>query len=348
MINVLIADDSAFMRLAIDKMLSRDPDINISGFCINGPEVLVKLETLRPDVLTLDIEMPEMNGLQVLEIIMSNNPLPVIMVSSMTGAGTEETVRALELGAIDVVAKPDSFNSLKITDIFDELTTKIKTAAKAKVFKQEINTNTDSGGQNGDKNKNSGSDFKPELIIIGTSTGGPLSLQKIIPELPGSLPCCIIVAQHMPVGFTRALADRLNQNSALEVKEAANGDMIKPGRVLIAPSGYQTRIKKRYVGYCTEIVAENDKDYLYKPCIDHLFSSAAETFKDKVLGIIMTGMGDNGTRGAIDINQAGGKIFVQSGESCVIPSMPNSVVKAGVSDKIYPLDLIAKSIIELF
>lgn len=395
MINILIADDSAFMRLSIDKMLSREPEFNVIGFCTDGEEVLPKVLELKPDVLTLDIEMPKMNGLQVLEKLMEVHPMPVIMVSSLTKQGTEETIKALELGAIDVIAKPGSFVSLKITDIFNELSQKIKYASKARIRKKvekipEINNTKlkflaerirNRAEQiakdinlrdykplikvpNEQKNEiipsseqkekvieskaSSIVDFKPEIILIGISTGGPASIQKIILDLPEDFPCGIVIAQHMPLGFTKTLATRLNSLSRIEVKEAEEGDIIKPGRVLIAPSGMQTRIRKRFLGFYTAISKDEDKNYIYKPSIDVLFTSAAEMYRSKTLGIIMTGMGNDGTQGCHEIKKYNGKVFAQSEESCVVSSMPHSVIKEGLTDKIYHLDSMSHAIINLF
>lgn len=394
MIKILIADDSAFMRLSIDKMLSREPDFSVVGFCNNGEEVISKILELKPDVLTLDIEMPKMNGLQVLEKIMNECPMPVIMVSSLTKSGTEETIKALELGAVDVVAKPGSFVSLKITDIFEELSQKIKYASKARVKKtveksleKQIESNNAKLRFLSEKIKSKAeqiakdinlidykplikvpleikdnsfktienqiitdnkADFKPEIIMIGVSTGGPASIQKIVLKLPEDFPCGIIIAQHMPPGFTKSLALRLNSLTKIEIKEAEEGDAIKPGRVLIVPSGMQTRIKKRFVGFHTSISEDEEKSYLYRPCIDVLFSSGAEMYKNKALGIIMTGMGNDGTRGCEDIKKFGGKVFVQSEDTCVVSTMPHSVIKSGLADKVYPLDSLADSIINLF
>jgi len=405
MINVLVADDSSFMRLAIDKMLSRDPEFNIVGFCTNGQEVLEKVKELKPDVLTLDIEMPKMNGLQALELVMESNPLPVVMVSSLTVEGAEETLKALELGAVDFIAKPSSFVSLKITDIYQELAYKIKAASKANLsikFRHAksrlkfVNRITDSIPPTNNKinilplekkanfirkvdeipfKKNAEElllnklnevketvlitkdklaeqrkrirFFRPELIIIGISTGGPVSLQEIIPKLPKDLPCGIIIAQHMPLGFTNSLANRLNNMSSIEVKEAETGDVIRAGRVLVAPSGYQTEVAKRFIGYSVHIT-DKGSGYLYKPCIDLTLSSAAKMYQDKVLGIIMTGMGSDGTLGAKDIKAYGGKVFAESEETCLISSMPKSAVKAGVVDCVYPLNEIANAIVSLY
>lgn len=384
MIKILIADDSAFMRLSIDKMLSRENDFQVIGFCNDGEEVLSKVKELKPDVLTLDIEMPKLNGLQVLERLMKENPLPVIMVSSLTKQGSEETLKALELGAIDVIAKPASFVSLKITDIFNELSEKIKYASKAKVKRIEVPSensirlrflserikskaeqiakdinlkdyrpliNIPIEEKNQEKIISSNIEtlsFKPEVILIGVSTGGPTSIQKILLDLPEDLPCSIIIAQHMPLGFTKTLANRLNTISKIEIKEAEEGDIIKPSRVLFAPSGMQTRIKKKFLGYYTSISKDEDKHYIYKPCIDVLFNSFAEVYKDKTLGIIMTGMGNDGTEGCKTIKKYGGKVFAQSEDSCIVASMPNSVIKSKLADQVLHLDSISKAIINLF
>ncbi|MFN8577918.1 MAG: chemotaxis response regulator protein-glutamate methylesterase [Candidatus Sericytochromatia bacterium] len=385
MIKILIADDSAFMRLSIDKMLSRENDFQVIGFCNDGEEVLSKVKELKPDVLTLDIEMPKLNGLQVLEKLMKENPLPVIMVSSLTKQGSEETLKALELGAVDVIAKPASFVSLKITDIFNELSEKIKYASKARIkrietpsensmrlrfLSERIKSRAEQIAKdinlkdykpliqvpNEEKNPEKKTisnvieriDLKPEIILIGVSTGGPTSIQKILLDLPEDLPCSIIIAQHMPLGFTKTLANRLNTISKIEIKEAEEGDIIKPSRVLFAPSGMQTRVKKKFLGYYTSISKDEDKHYIYKPCIDVLFDSVAEVYKEKTLGIIMTGMGNDGTEGCKTIKKYGGKVFAQSEDSCVVSSMPNSVIKSNLVDQIFHLDSISKAIINLF
>ncbi|MBC7475933.1 MAG: chemotaxis response regulator protein-glutamate methylesterase [Candidatus Sericytochromatia bacterium] len=355
MIKILVADDSAFMRSAIDKMLSRDPEFNIIGFCINGLEVLEKLKNLKPDVLTLDIEMPEMDGLQVLEEVMKSNPLPIIMVSSLTNQGNDKTLQALEMGAFDVVDKQSSSNLQRGSNMFEELSIKIKLAAKSKIIHTKIHSEINQSKIRfiNDHNENNkillkqNKVFYPELIVIGISTGGPACLYKIIPDLPKDLSCPIIIAQHMPMGFTKTFSKRLNQVSEIEVKEAEDGDIIKSGMVFICPSGFQTEIKKISTNY-TISIKEDKGDYLYKPSIDLLFSSASQAYKNRVLGIIMTGMGNDGTKGAIEIKKKNGKIFVQSPDSCVISSMPDSIIKEGLAEKIYNVDSISRVIKDFF
>jgi two-component system chemotaxis response regulator CheB len=374
MINILVADDSALMRLSLERMLGYDPEINIVAFCSNGKEVLEKLKTVRPDVIALDIEMPKMNGLEVLEFIMTTNPIPVVIISSLVSEGAEETIRALELGAIDLIEK-----SVLTHGSPDDLCKKIKAASHAKVLKRlSIKPTGDdmrflrerikSRAQNIAKeikirdykpvielehtslkadDEDHRINFKPEIILLGISTGGPASLQKVIPELNASI-SPMIVAQHMPQGFTKSLADRLNNISKVKVKEAEDGEPLEKGKVLIAPSGFQTRIYKRLSDYYVRITDEKDKNHLYKPCIDILFASAANVYPKSVLGIIMTGMGNDGTKGCIDIHNAEGKIFVQSEETCVIPTMPNSVIKANIVDRIYSLEYMSKALNSLF
>lgn len=374
MINILVADDSALMRLSLERMLGYDPEINIVAFCSNGKEVLEKLKTIRPDVIALDIEMPKMNGLEVLEFIMTTNPIPVVIISSLVSEGAEETIRALELGAIDLIEK-----SVLTHGNPEDLCKKIKTASYAKVLRKlSIKPTGDDMRFLRERIKNRAQNiakeikirdykpvielehtsiksddeyqkinFRPEIILLGISTGGPASLQKVIPELNTSI-SPMIIAQHMPQGFTKSLADRLNNISKVKVKEAEDGEPLEKGKVLIAPAGFQTRIYKRLSDYYVRITDEKDKNHLYKPCIDILFSSAANLYPKSTLGIIMTGMGNDGTKGCIDIHNSEGKVFVQSEETCVIPTMPNSVIKANIVDRIYSLEYMSKALNSLF
>lgn len=362
MIKVLIADDSVMMRLTLEKVLSSNPDFDIIGFCSNGHEVLEKVKLLKPDVLTLDVEMPKMSGLEVLEILMETNPLPVVMVSSLTKEGAEETIKALEIGAVDFFLKPESKNQEGLKKGFQELAEKVRDASKAKVIQPLSARIKAISKKNSEDNKdekvelqqekttanNEKTTFKPEIIIIGISTGGPASLNKIIPKLREDLDTTIIIAQHMPLGFTKSLANRLNQISKITVKEAENGEVIKKGVVYIAPAGFQTRIKRKFAQPIFNIEEEVSKELLFKPCIDVTFSSASDSYKDKVLGIVMTGMGNDGTKGSKYIKDNNGMIFTQSEESCVIASMPKSVIKGGFSDNTYHLEQMSDVINNLF
>ena len=329
MYKVLIADDSASTRLALEKIIEKEPDFKIIGVAFDGEELLRKIEYLKPDVITLDLEMPNLNGLKALEKIMKSNPIPVIVVSS------------LELGAIDCILKPSYYPRQSTLDFEKELVNKLKAAISARMFSAKGNELNNAVRSNENSYKNT---F--DIVILGISTGGPSTLKKIIPYLPADLPVSFIIAQHMPLGLTQSLAENLNKISNIRVKEAKDGDIVSPGRILIAPSGYQTTLKQRQHGVTIKI-SESTKDELYRPSIDLLFSSAAKMFKAGVLGIIMTGMGSDGTEGAKEIKNAGGSIIAEAEESCVIYGMPKSAVDAGVVDYVLLLNSIVPKIIEL-
>jgi len=341
MYKVLIADDSASTRLALEKIIEKEPDFKIIGVAFDGEELLRKIEYLKPDVITLDLEMPNLNGLKALEKIMKSNPIPVIVVSSLTPAGAKETITALELGAIDCILKPSYYPRQSTLDFEKELVNKLKAAISARMFSAKGNELNNAVRSNENSYKNT---F--DIVILGISTGGPSTLKKIIPYLPADLPVSFIIAQHMPLGLTQSLAENLNKISNIRVKEAKDGDIVSPGRILIAPSGYQTTLKQRQHGVTIKI-SESTKDELYRPSIDLLFSSAAKMFKAGVLGIIMTGMGSDGTEGAKEIKNAGGSIIAEAEESCVIYGMPKSAVDAGVVDYVLLLNSIVPKIIEL-
>lgn len=365
MIKVLVVDDSVVIRMALEKVLSSNENLKIVGFCSNGEDVFEKIELFQPDVITLDIEMPKMNGLEVLEKLMNTTPIPVIMVSSLTNEGSIETIKALELGAIDVFLKPKAKNTSDIKKGFEGIIEKIFLAANAKIISSsppkliknilnekiiyETKEKQIRNPSYGELNKNKFySDFKPEIVSIGISTGGPASLNKIIPKLPVDFPCSVVIAQHMPPSFTKSLAIRLNQISQIEVKEIENNEVIKQGMVYIAPSGFQTRIKRKFGQLVFNVEEDFSKEFLFKPCIDVLFSSISEHYKEKALAIVMTGMGNDGTKGSEQIKNSGGKVFAQSEETCVIGSMPKSVVNAGLADEIYDLDFMIDGIMKFF
>lgn len=342
MYKVLIADDSASTRLALEKIIEKEPEFKIVGVAFDGEEVLRKIEYLKPDVITLDLEMPNLNGLGALEKIMKSNPLPVIVVSSLTPAGAKETITALESGAIDCILKPSLYPLQSTIDFENELITKLKAAVTARMFSLKGDAPNNVGsyhGMPGGKNN-----F--DAVIIGISTGGPSSLKKIIPYLPEHLLVSFIIAQHMPLGLTQSLAENLNSISNIRIKEAREGDIVYQERILIAPAGYQTTLKQRQHGVTIKI-SDPSKEDLYKPSINLLFASAAKVFKSKVLGIIMTGMGSDGTAGAKVIKEAGGTIIAESEESCVIYGMPKSAIDAGVVDYVLPLNAIVNKIMEL-
>ena len=386
MIRVLIADDSAFMRKVLSDMFNRQSDFEVAGTAINGRDTIDKVKKLNPDLLTLDVTMPVMDGLNALAIIMEECPLPVVMVSSTTQAGTDATVRALALGAVDFISKAGGPIS-KIDAIEAELLAKCRAAAKAHVSKfrmtgadarpliyrhptaeppamKKIEVRRKTGlvlGQKPVINKvpsklapqvepamtatfSPGSPSK-KLVVIGTSTGGPQALQTVITRLPGNLPCGVVVVQHMPPGFTKSLAERLNAISEISVKEAEHDDIIKPGQVYIAPGDYHLRIvpglgASRKISLSKEPPVGN-----HRPAVNVMYDSAAEFGKD-VIAVIMTGMGSDGCIGMKKLKAQGGYAIAQDEQSCVVYGMPKAVVDAGLADEIRPLTKIAEAIVE--
>ena len=385
MIRVLIADDSAFMRKVLSDMFNRQSDFQVAGTAINGRDTIDKVKKLQPDLLTLDVTMPVMDGLNALAIIMEECPLPVVMVSSTTQAGTDATVRALALGAVDFISKAGGPIS-KIDAIEDELLAKCRSAAKAHVSKfrlsasesrpltykprladpptmKKIEIKRRTGMVLGQKpvinkipQKNSvvtpstiapanvGNSGK-KLVVIGTSTGGPQALQTVITRLPGNLPCGVVVVQHMPAGFTKSLAERLNAISEIAVKEAEHDEVIKAGQVYIAPGNYHLRIAPA-IGIGRKIVLSQEPPVgNHRPAVNVMFDSAAQ-FGSDLVAVIMTGMGSDGCIGMKKIKEQGGYSIAQDEQSCVVYGMPKAVVDAGLADEIRPLTKIAEAIVE--
>lgn len=347
-IKVLVVDDSAFMRKAIENMLKKEPNIEVIGFARNGVEAIDMVQKLKPDIVTLDIEMPQMDGLTALRKILEIAPIPVIMVSSLTTEGAEATLRALEIGAVDFIPKDKSFASLGIMKIEDQLIEKIKTfagrrvIAKAPISKPTIQTPPPStvppkrtGAFNGNK----------KVVAIGTSTGGPQSLQRVIPKLTKDLNRPIFVVQHMPPNFTKSLATRLNSMSQLEVIEVEGKEKVEPNVVYIAKGGFHLKIKKVGTNYYIETSAE-PSNILHIPSVDVMTASVAENYGSDALGVIMTGMGSDGLIGLKKLKEKGGAVIAQDRDSCVVYGMPRAVVEAGIADDVVPLDDIASYIMK--
>lgn len=365
-IRVLVVDDSAFMRKAISIMIGDDPDIEVVGMANNGEEGLQKVHELSPDLVTMDIEMPRMDGLTALRKIMAEKPTPVMMVSSLTSDGAQATLEALELGAVDFIPKQLSYVSLDIVKIKLELIAKIKhiharkriLMARARgrgVFSSDSAASTARprpqpvSAQPVTLPSASNRVIKKHLrvVAIGTSTGGPPALQAVIPRLPKEFPVPVLVVQHMPPTFTASLANRLNNSSALQVKEAEHGERIERGMVFIAPGDKHMTIKKQ--GATSYINLSNEpSDTLYKPCVDIMMNSVEDFYHGSTLGVIMTGMGNDGIVALRRIKDHGGIIIAQSEESCVVYGMPRAAVEAGITDKITPIERIANDIVSYF
>jgi two-component system chemotaxis response regulator CheB len=308
---------------------------------VDGKEGLEKALALRPDVVTLDIKMPRMGGLEALRRIMTECPVPVLLLSSLTSEGGEITLRGLELGALDFVDKSSVRGHMNLLELADELKSKVR--ALARVPRERVHAQ-DAALADARVAAPAPHVQGAEVVVIGTSTGGPPALQAIIPKLPSGLASSILVVQHMPVGFTRSLADRLASRSALPVREAQDGDTVAPGVVLIAPAGHHMKVQRR--GSAARIWLDDEpRSALHRPSVDVLMASVAKAYGARSLGVVLTGMGSDGVEGLRAIRQTGGRTFAESEESCVIYGMPKAAVEAGVVDRSVPLARMADEIL---
>jgi len=337
-IKVLVVDDSAFYRQSIISMLKTFPDIGVIGSVANGNEAMRFVIKEKPDVITLDLEMPEMDGFTFLRWLMRNEPIPVLVISGQSEAAS--VFKALELGAADFMAKPTQKASLEIMNLQAELRLKIGAIVKIPAEKMKVRIQAPSRFSGG---KLSPSDLKGSpgqcscnLIVIGASTGGPPAIQAIITMLPKNFSTPIIIAQHMPPVFTHYFSERLNRISQLEVKEAEPGDRVEPGRVLIAPGGFHMVFEEKEdcVFVRIQVPPKGDR---YVPSIDSLMASSVNVYGSKVLGVLLTGMGNDGKKGMRKIKEVGGKTIAESEETAVIFGMPREAIKDGVVDRVLPL-----------
>ncbi len=340
-VRVLIVDDSVFARFSISRQLSADPEIEVVGVAHDGTEVLEKIRELKPSVVTLDVEMPRIDGLETLEHIMSEEPVPVVMLSSLTGNGTDTTIRALELGAIDFFLKPSPATPAGLCGFTNDLNTKIKLAARVERTRLKVATKRREIPSRPKRPLMKRYSSPSKVIVIGSSTGGPGALYELIPNLPSDMSASILVVQHMPPGFTKSLADRLNQLSQIEVKEAESGDLLRRGQALVAPGNYHMTVKAG-----NKIRLNQEPAVLgLRPAADVTMQSTAQVYGASSIGVILTGMGSDGTKGAALIKAAGGKIAAQDEATCVVYGMPRSVVESGNVDKIVPLPQMAQEIV---
>ncbi len=340
MIRVLVVDDSAFMRKAISSMLSNDPEIRVLGTAENGRECLEKIRQLHPDVVTLDLEMPVMDGITALKYIMMEMPCPVLILSSLSIRGAGITLKALEYGAVDFIAKDLGQGSFNIVRIENELRTKVRAIARRRLSSLSFAAApgiSRKPQRAASVHATSRAPVVRDIVAIGVSTGGPSAVKKILSELPADFPACILIAQHMPKTFTGPFAERLNETSLLEVKEASPGDVVEPGKVFVAPGGSHLKIRRR-TNHIDVVVASEPSRALYKPSVNELFLSVARTVGSRGLGVILTGMGSDGCEGSRFLKTAGGRVLVQSNATCVVYGMPRAVVDAGMADAIVDLD----------
>ena len=344
-IKVLVVDDSLFMRSTMANMLDRDPRITVVGSARTGEEAIQKIAELHPDVVTLDIEMPGMNGLEALKRIMARTPVPVIMVSSLTEEGAHETIEALELGAVDFLPKLSQGVSVNLAAIQQELIMKVIAAA---------GTAGKIGRLRGNWSSTTAPPARPiqapptpresRVIVIGCSTGGPKALEELIPQFPKDFPAAILIVQHMPKVFTKSFAGRLNERCHLEVREAVHGELVAPGVVMVAPGGFQMRVARRRNLDVEIAVHPNSEALPHAPSVDILMESVAQMYSSRGIGVILTGMGQDGLNGMRTIKMAKGKTIAQDEATCVVYGMPKAVVDGGYADKVAPLSAIAREV----
>lgn len=339
MLRVLVVDDSALMRKLIPQIIERDSSIHVVGTAMDGTFALKKIEELQPHVITLDLEMPRMDGMETLRAIMRHSRTPVIVVSAHTTQGASATFKALALGAFDFVAKPQDALSTNMDAIATELINKIKVAAETRISKAQPEIPTTR------RNKKSGEKrlLARRIVAIGVSTGGPNALQYVLSQLPADFPAAIVVVQHMPEGFTELFARRLDECCAIDVKEAASGDLLLAGRALICPGNRHMRVKRMPLGDIV-VLSEEPKINGHRPSVDVLYRSVAQEFGRDALGLIMTGMGEDGAGALGEIRKQGGVTIAQDEESCVVYGMPRAAIDRGSVMRVVPLDALANTL----
>ena len=352
-IKLLVADDSALMRKHLKEIFEQDREIEVRTVR-NGAEVLAELETFDPDVITLDNNMPVMDGLTCLSHIMVQRPKPVVMVSSLTAAGAEATLQSLSLGAVDFVRKPDGTISLSIERIGNELRAKVRAAAGARVrrstglrgrLESERGWIVAHAAGRGVSSEGRIAPGRPGMVLVGVSTGGPGTLEEILPRLPADFPWPVLVAQHMPGGFTGVFARRLNDLSAVRVVEVTNQMPIEPGTVYIAKGDADLLVLKRGTAYVAAPVPASP-EHLWHPSVTRLVRSAADVApSDRLIGVQLTGMGDDGAQAMADLQRSGGRTIAQDAASCVVFGMPGELVRRGGASVVLPSDRIADQLV---
>lgn len=338
-VRVLVVDDSAYVRKTVSAMLARSPFVEVVGTARDGAEGLELAEELKPDVITCDLNMPVMDGVAFVREQMRRQPVPIIVVSIAAESG-EQALAALDAGAIDFVQKPTALATEKLGDMAEELLSKVKAVARAR---GSVLTRPATGAAPPVRVMPA-SQNAVDIVVMGISTGGPQGLKQVIPLLPPDCPAPIAIVLHMPVGYTRSYAEKLDELSPLRVVEAEDGAAIVPGTVYVAAAGRHLVFRKHAHGVVAGLTLR-PLDTPHRPSVDVLFQSAAEVYGGRVLGVVMTGMGSDGREGAAWIKARGGSILAESEETCVVYGMPRSVVEAGLADAVVPLDRMADAIL---
>src|SRR5437870_8698514 len=343
-IRVLVVDDSALMRKLIPAILARDSSIEVVGTAMDGAFALKKIEELQPDVVTLDLEMPRMDGMETLRLIMRHTPLPVILFSTHSKEGGYATLKALAYGAVDFLAKPKDAAAGRLDEIADQLIAKIKVAKRAVGRKLPPAVIEEAAAPK----KEIRAALPPRRVIaIGISTGGPNALQFVLSQIPGDFQSTILIVQHMPEGFTEMFAKRLDECCALHVHEARSGDLLLAGRVLICPGNRHMMVRRMPRG---DMVVLSDSAPVngHRPSVDVLFHSVSQEFGPMSVGVLMTGMGEDGAEGLGAIKGAGGMTIAQSEDTCVVSGMPRAAILKGYANRIVPLDTIGQHLVANF
>ena len=339
-LRVLVVDDSAYIRKVVKEMLSRSPDLEVVGTARDSEDALEQVERLKPDVVTCDLIMPGSDGVDFIQRQMSRRRVPIVIVS-MAGESSERVLSGLDAGAIDFVQKPTALATERVFEVADELIAKVVAAAgapmrraapQAQAARQLVATST---FQN-----------RYSVLVVGVSTGGPQGLKSVIARLPADFPIPVAVVLHMPIGYTEAYAKRLDELSALTVIEAPDGEEVRPGLVMVAPAGRHLTFRRTEDGRVVTALDVRPLDTAHRPSVDVLFQSAADVYGERVLAVVMTGMGADGRDGAAWIKARGGAVLTEAEESCVVYGMPRAIVEAGLSDEAVPLDRLSTAIMD--
>ncbi len=342
-IKVLIVDDSALVRKLLRDIIGGDPEMEVIGTASNGIEAIRLVGELDPDVVTMDIHMPEMDGLTALEYIMKKSPRPVVMLSALAQKGAIPTIKSLELGAVDFITKPSHFPSA-VKEVREEVLEKVRMAAQARGFVKKGITAMQARRK---LRLRMSAAQREKLVVIGASAGGPKALAEIMPMFPADIPAALIIVQHMPGIFTRSFAERLASRCELTVKEAEQGEAIRPGEVLVAPGGFDLQVRGDKGGAGEVRLVESQGRHGASPHIDTTMISAAEAYGENTVGVIMTGMGSDGARGMAAVKEKKGKTVAQSEETCLVFGMPKAAIETRCVDWVVPLEQIPETILSL-
>ncbi len=341
---ILVVDDSAYSRRSISKMLEAIPGVEVPGYAVDGEDGIRQVISLKPDLVTLDLEMPRMNGFTLLRILTNRFNLPVLVISALSDA--DKVFKALEMGALDFVGKPQQGDPLELKGIEHDLHWKVKQVMLNLIKKNSGSLDCVLDEDKKDKESESVKHKPVELVAIAASTGGPPAMQSIFTSFEKNYPFAILVAQHMPAGFTTAFAERLNRTSPFTVREASDGDLVEPGIAFIAPGGFNMVLEKSGKDIKIKVKKAGSEDR-YLPSADALFKSSASVYGSRMLAVVLTGMGNDGSKGIVEVKKRGGKVLAESEHTAVVYGMPREAVATGCVDRIVALPGISQAILEI-